>query len=1403
MIQKQYPERAVFIAGDKVVFRLSDIPETAGHAFVRTTIGGVDALRSEKIAENENGITPHGLAWRDIPMVRDAGGSFSLELVLIDIGVFEAKCGFAPADGSRIIWPEGGNFRLKVESASNLCGNSIYCAFVRQFDRERPPAPGNCEAMEKTLDEQGYTVIPPSGTFRSLIGKLDHIFGTLGCRILQLLPIHPVPTVYARMGRYGSPFASLDYFAVDPALAEFDRTATPMEQFLELVDAVHARDGRILLDIPVNHTGWASQLQNEHPEYFVRHGDGTFESPGAWGVVWADLCKLNYQDAGVARLMADVFLHWCRLGVDGFRCDAGYMLPEKAWDYIAAKVRSEYPDTVFLLEGLGGPVPVQERLLSRSGLDWAYSELFQNYSRDEISRYQPYMESCGRSFGTLVNFAETHDNLRLAAQSPAYAAMRCSLCALLSGGGAFGFTNGVEFLASEKIDVHGKGSLNWGAEVNIIPLLRRLNKLLSCHPVFFAGASVRLIQHGPGNLVAALRESDCGRKLLVLVNLDTENSAQAHWPKRFFEAERAFDLLHDREALIVCRNEDAMTSLAPGEALCLTLDPSERFLLNDCGGEPDAVTERRAWVMANMVWRHFRRSGIPGGDAGAVLRRNPMEFCRTVSGEALPGVTGYHAAKDLNRMVMLPPGDLMLFENPSSFRVEICLGKKVLAAGRSISRIDAGGEFTLLALPENTDTSCRELTVRVTVFDPVAGNLRREGRMLLLSGGGMVPPFKMRYTAAEVAAGNIHAFCANDRGGMTLTGGAWGRLESKYDALLAANGPAEFPVDRRVMFTRLRGWLVVEEYSQELDLSVMHDFAADCGNRAEWRFMIPSGCGRLTPLTVRLYGALDSDAVRLVFVRGEDAGTGDSPEVRLILRPDLESRPNHQLTKAFCGAENRFPQAVKSTKDGFVFTPDDLALTARMPGSSFAVEPEWHYMEHLPLEAYYGQDHKTDLFSPGYWSIALEVNKEAELFAAVALPGKSPSVKSCKWPEVKDIPGFAEQKQALAGAMRSFVVKRDKFHTVIAGYPWFLDWGRDTLIALRGLIRGGYKDMAADILRQFASFEEKGTIPNIIHGSTVGNRDTSDAPLWLGVAAREYVDFYKDDSILSADCSGRTFRDVLFSIALNYMNGTPNGIRVDLKSLLVFSPPHFTWMDTNYPAGTPREGYPIEIQALWYASLDFLGRYDAKFAEMAEKVRTSLEKFFFLPELGRFSDCLHCTSGVPAEKAVPDDHIRCNQLLALTLGAVRDPKMKLSVIESASMLLVPGSIRSLADREVSYRLPVCNNGHLLNDPSAPYRGRYCGPEDDSRKVAYHNGTAWGWVFPSYCEALLSVGGESQRERALAILGSVAFMADKGVPGQLPEVADGDAPHTPGGCPAQAWSVTEAFRVMDLLSAGKN
>ena len=168
-------------------------------------------------------------------------------------------------------------------------------------------------------------------------------------------------------------------------------------------------------------------------------------------------------------------------------------------------------------------------------------------------------------------------------------------------------------------------------------------------------------------------------------------------------------------------------------------------------------------------------------------------------------------------------------------------------------------------------------------------------------------------------------------------------------------------------------------------------------------------------------------------------------------------------------------------------------------------------------------------------------------------------------------------------------------------------------------------------------------------------------------------------------------------------------------------------------------------------------------------------------------------------EAVADDHLRPNQLFALTLGAVSDREIARGVLAACEELLVPGGIRSLADREVNHPLPVVRDGVLLNHPERPYWGRYEGDEDTRRKPGYHNGTVWNWPFPSYAEALFLVYGDEVAEAARSILASSVVPFNEGCLGQLPEIADGDAPHRERGCGAQAWSATELYRVLKLLA----
>jgi len=205
-----------------------------------------------------------------------------------------------------------------------------------------------------------------------------------------------------------------------------------------------------------------------------------------------------------------------------------------------------------------------------------------------------------------------------------------------------------------------------------------------------------------------------------------------------------------------------------------------------------------------------------------------------------------------------------------------------------------------------------------------------------------------------------------------------------------------------------------------------------------------------------------------------------------------------------------------------------------------------------------------------------------------------------------------------------------------------------------------------------------------------------------------------------------------------------------------------------------------------------------KWAKINALVKKSIATLFYHDDRGYLLDCLHCNPGTPARQADPDDSLRPNQLFAITLGAVDDVAVCRRIVEACQVMIVPGAIRSLADRTVIRPLEIIHHGNLLNDPYQPYRGKYIGDEDTERKPAYHNGTAWTWVFPSFCEAWVVAFGSTGIPTALSWLGSSIRLINQGCAGHVPEILDGDYPHQQRGCDAQAWGTSELLRVWKLL-----
>jgi len=197
----------------------------------------------------------------------------------------------------------------------------------------------------------------------------------------------------------------------------------------------------------------------------------------------------------------------------------------------------------------------------------------------------------------------------------------------------------------------------------------------------------------------------------------------------------------------------------------------------------------------------------------------------------------------------------------------------------------------------------------------------------------------------------------------------------------------------------------------------------------------------------------------------------------------------------------------------------------------------------------------------------------------------------------------------------------------------------------------------------------------------------------------------------------------------------------------------------------------------------------------------SFEKLFWLPEKGWFADVLMGGPRVIARDAVVSDALRNNCLFAISLGLVKGDRARQCVEAAQKYLVVPGGLRTLAPLQVATPLPVWRDGQLLNNPAEPYWPRYEGDEDTRRKPAYHNGTAWTWTFPSFCEALV-VAWDFAPETVMAAksyLRSAEMLLAEGCLGQLPEILDGDIPHAQRGCDAQAWGVTETLRVWKLLT----
>lgn len=543
----------------------------------------------------------------------------------------------------------------------------------------------------------------------------------------------------------------------------------------------------------------------------------------------------------------------------------------------------------------------------------------------------------------------------------------------------------------------------------------------------------------------------------------------------------------------------------------------------------------------------------------------------------------------------------------------------------------------------------------------------------------------------------------------------------------------------------------------------------------------------------------------------------------LRVRPMITLRDFHQLERQ---DDSRF--VTDATGQTLRVARGDLLACYHAPGSIAETENNWWYNVHQGVEAQRGMDCFEDLFVPGQLAIDLSPRDDAsasftatlggqpaEPVARAAIRGQRLAPIRKTLADTIDTTPLGDHAKilpvVLAQASDDFIVKRSiasqSLSTIIAGYPWFADWGRDTFIALPGLmLRTGRHGEARDTLEAFAKAIKDGLVPNRFDDNdpTLAHYNTVDGSMWFVHSALEYIEASGDD-----DAWGQWLADACVQIVEAYRTGTQatahDGktaipIAMDDDGLIAAGDNHtqLTWMDAacwgpdgEFHVFTPRPGKCVEINGLWHSALVRLSMtlpepfadQRERYAKLAGQVRKSFTSAFWSETLGHYIDHLAPT----AEGWVADQSLRPNQLIACALehGPVDDGHRRQAVEACRERLLTPVGPRTL---------PI---------DDAEFHDRYLGGPFE-RDGAYHRGTVWPWLIGPYCESVLRAGGFSDDAKQ-QVRATLAPLIDRlitpdlpGALGTLHEIHEPISPFAPRGCPAQAWSVAEVLRVLTLL-----
>jgi predicted glycogen debranching enzyme len=443
-----------------------------------------------------------------------------------------------------------------------------------------------------------------------------------------------------------------------------------------------------------------------------------------------------------------------------------------------------------------------------------------------------------------------------------------------------------------------------------------------------------------------------------------------------------------------------------------------------------------------------------------------------------------------------------------------------------------------------------------------------------------------------------------------------------------------------------------------------------------------------------------------------------------------------------------------------------------------------------------GLDFQEDLFNPFVLSWKLSKKRGALVIASTG-PRDVRQAAAVRKAELQRRQKLAASSpvndplaQALAAAADQYLARRGEDWTIIAGYPWFTDWGRDTMISLPGLtLFTGKTEIAKSILRNFARHTDMGMLPNrFVDSGEEAEFNTVDATLWFFEAARAYAAVTGDYDFIRQE-----LYPVFTQIIEFHVKGTRYNIKVAENSLLNAGAPgaQLTWMDAKIGdwVVTPRSGKPVEIQALWYNALRIMEDLATRFSDDDRRKKYSLLASLASSTFNRvfWNNDAHCLYDV-VNGGPPDGSIRPNQILAASLHhSMLSTERARAVVETVEReLLTPVGLRTLSRTD------------------SRYRGSYAG-DQYGRDSAYHQGTVWPWLLGPFVSAYVRVNGGTPQSRARAhelLRGIEQHLTEAGL-GQISEIFDGDAPHRPRGCFAQAWSVAEIMRALceDVYQTG--